>query len=336
MAFLARVAELPVDAAQDALVEEKSLVEVLGMRMSPYVVPTRDVAVFTLGALPTDEESLRGTLAAHLGALQEAGVSASDALKLAVEAAWSELEGGALARGALSAGVTRRLPEALGPWCRACAARHVPESLFRLVGVRGVFVITRVGKDNLYVRADQWLGAALEGDPAEARAELLRRYLRCYGPSTVEHFAAWVGIGTAEARRDWDQIVDQLVEVDLDGRRTWVHADDLALLMSPPKSRGVRLLPTYDAYMDQRDRATLIPDKALHRRIWKPLGKPGVVLASGEVVGTWRPQKKGKRLAISVEAFSTLSRNIRGEIEAEAALLAPHRGCVSVDVTFGE
>src|SRR3712207_7944687 len=38
---------------------------------------------------------------------------------------------------------------------------------------------------------------------------------------------------------------------------------------------GVRLVPPYDAYLDQRDRATLVPDKAVHGRIWKAIGNPG-------------------------------------------------------------
>jgi hypothetical protein len=336
LAFQARVADLPPGAVDDALAEEKVLVEVLCMRISPYIVPAPEAAVFTLGALPAGEESLRATLAAHLPTLKKAGVSATEALEQAAAAARAELEHGALSRGALSAGMTRRLPEALSTWCRACNARHIQESLFRLVGVRGAFVISRVGKSNVYVRTDQWLDAVPDGDPAEARAELLRRYLRCYGPSTVEHFAAWVGIGTAEARRSWDRMADQLVQVDLDGRRTWVHADDVARLENPPKSTGVRLLPGYDGYLDQRDRATLLPDKELHRRVWKTLGNPGVVLAAGEVVGTWRPQKKGKRLTVTVEAFAPLPRKARAEIEAEAALVAPHRGCSSADVAFDE
>jgi hypothetical protein len=208
--------------------------------------------------------------------------------------------------------------------------------LFRLVGVRGVFVIFRTGKENLYAPTDQWLGKRKRADPAKARVELLRRYLRCYGPSTVNHFADWVGITTADARQAWDAMADRLVEVSLEGRPAWVHADDVARLESPPTAASVRLLPPYDAYLDQRDRATLVPVRELHRRVWRILGNPGVVLADGQLVGLWRPQKKGKRLILTVEAFTALSRGTRTEIEAEAALLAPLRGCTSAEVAFAD
>jgi hypothetical protein len=58
------------------------------------------------------------------------------------------------------------------------------------------------------------------------------------------------------------------------------------------------------------------------------------VVADGEIVGIWRPQKKGKRLLLTVEAFGPLRPTVRDEIEAEAARLAPLRGCTSAEVTF--
>jgi hypothetical protein len=347
LALHARVAGLTPDAVDRALAEDKTLVEVLGVRASPQVVPARDAAVFTLGALPADEASVRAALLSLAPALDRAGLPAIQALEQAAEVAREELDGRMLTRGALSEAMTRRLPEVLGPWCRACKSRHVHEMLFRLVGVRGVFVILRAGKDTVYVRTDRWLGGAPAGDRGvpptrwhltmvAARAELLRRYLRCYGPSTVGHFAAWVGIAPADARRSWDRIADRLVAVNLDGRRAWLHAGDVARLESPPEAAGVRLLPPYDAYLDQRDRATLLPDKALHRRVWRILGNPGVVLADGQVVGLWRPQKKGRRLVVTVETFAPLSREARAELDAEAALLAPYRGCTSADVAYAD
>jgi len=334
LALHARVAGLTPAAVDAALAETKTLVEVLAMRISPHLVPARDLALFTLGALPSDEASLRGVLTTFAAQLDRAGLSASDALELATEAALAELADGPLARGALSAGLTRRLTESLSLFCRACGSTHVFESLFRLVGVGGTWVITRSGKQAVYVRTDRWLGSAPGGDPPALRLELLRRYLRCFGPSTARDFGDWAGIGSAEAQRGWDRVADRLVEVSVDGRRAWICADDLSAFESPPEPFGVRFLPPYDAYLDQRDRLTLVPDKAQHRQVWATLGNPGGLLLDGELVGTWRPQKKGKRLAIAVSAFGPLPPRARAEIGAEAALLGPVRDCTAVEVTF--
>ena len=333
VALHARVAALAPDTL-DRAVDERALVEVLSVRISPLIVPARDAAVFTHGALPHGEESIRSAVGSLAPTLKQAGASAAEALRQATEAALAELAGGAMARGALSAAITERLPAPLVAFCRACNARHVSESLFRLAGIGGAFVIARTGKDTVYVRTDQWLAASPGVDPDAARAELLRRYLRCFGPSTAEDFAAWAGIGLADARRSWDGLAGRLLAMDLDGRPAWLHADDLARFENPPPSTGVRLLPPYDAYLDQRDRATLVPDKALHRRVWKIIGNPGVALADGKVVGLWRPKKVGKRLLLTLEGLTSTSKALRAEIEAEAALLAPLRGCASAEVTF--
>jgi hypothetical protein len=330
----ARLTDLTPAAFDTALTDERTLVELLGMRISPHLIPTSDLAVFTLGALPREEASLRGVLKSFLPQLDEAGVAASDALEWAAEAACAELAAGPLGRGALSAGMTRRLPPALSAFCRPCGATHVFESLFRLVGVRGVWMLRRAGKQTVYERTDQWLGIAPTGDPAALRAALLRRYLRCFGPSTPKAFAEWVGIGAAEAQADWDQIGETLFEMEVDGHRAWLHADDLATFEDPPEPAGVRFLPPYDAYLDQRDRATLIPDTARHRQVWAALGNPGALLVDGEIVGTWRPLKKGKRLTVTVSTFGPIPRPTHAEIEAEAALLGPIRACSSVAVTI--
>lgn len=335
LALHARIAALPLDAADRALAA-KTLVEVLAMRLSPHLVPARDVAVFTLGALPADETSLRAPLANHLPALEQAGISTTDALAQAVEAARLELDGRTLTRAELSAALTKRLPAGLSVWCRPCNARHIQESLFRLIGVQGVYAIDRRARSDGYARLDQWLGSQPDGDRLAARAELIRRYLRCFGPSTPTHFASWAGIAAADAKQSWDALRDSLVEVQLEKGRAWLHAEDVAHFESPPEPTGVRLLPPYDAYLDQRDRETLVPDTAQQKHVWRILGNPGVVLARGEVVGVWRPKKQGKRLQLTVEPLAPLARAVRAEIEAEAATLAPRRGCATAEVAFAE
>lgn len=347
LALNARLHDLRLDAFEAALDEARELVEVLAMRISPHLVPTRDVAIFTLGALPADEKSARGVLATSASNLDRHGISALDAIQLTTEAARAELADGPLSRSALSAGLTRALPEGLSQFCKPCGSTHVYESLFRLAGVGGAFVISRDGRNSVYVRTDRWLGAAPNGEPEHPapaneppvdasgpRGQLLRRYLRCFGPSSAADFAAWVGITTAEAELTWKQMAAQLVPVDLDGRRSWLHADDLPSFNAPPEPSSIRLLPPYDAYLDQRDRAALLPDKALHRRVWAALGNPGVVLLDGEIAGIWRAQKKGKRLAVAVEPFGPLRPQARAEIEAEAGLLGPLRACTTVEVSF--
>jgi hypothetical protein len=151
----------------------------------------------------------------------------------------------------------------------------------------------------------------------------VRRYLRLYGPSTSEDFAGWAGVAEPFARRAWAAVQDSLTEVDFGGRRCAVLAEDAEALVSSPPPRGLRLLPPHEPWLQQRDRTTAVPDTALHRRIWKHTGNPGVVLRDGEAAGLWRDQKKGRTLRLTVEPVATLSGRDRAAVEAEAAAPPP-------------
>jgi hypothetical protein len=148
---------------------------------------------------------------------QEARISPAEAVDPTVAAAHEALAGRGLTRGALSAAINQQLPRtASGPGCEPCKTRHVPEMLFRMAGMHGELVIELSGKSSTYVRADRALPPRPTEDPRAARAGILRRYMSCLGPSTPADFGAWVGIGTAEAREDWKELADDLVEVSLE------------------------------------------------------------------------------------------------------------------------
>lgn len=96
---------------------------------------------------------------------------------------------------------------------------------------------------------------------------------------------------------------------------------------------GLRLLPPRDPYLQAGDRKTLVP-KQHHRQVWTTVGEPGTVLIDGEIVGTWRPRKSGRRLTVAVTPFDSLSDGHRQAIEAEAEAIGPLRGASSVETAF--
>jgi hypothetical protein len=68
-----------------------------------------------------------------------------------------------------------------------------------------------------------------------------------------------------------------------------------------------------------RDREHLIADKAIHRRLWRPVGSPGLVLHEGRPAGLWRARKQGARLALETDWFGE-SVDVREEGERLASL----------------
>jgi hypothetical protein len=348
LALNARVSKLTPAEIDRAIEVDKSLIQTRSLRTAPHIFPTRDLRVFTTGLLPSGEESLRFFILGSNRALDLVEISATEIVERTAIELLEVLDGRILTFRQLSAELTERVarrlsPEQLAHWRspswygpNQCLGEAIVHFTLYAISLEGLFCFApRKGNEASFVRTDQWLGKPqAEVEPDRARAELVRRYLRCNGPTTVGHFARWAGISPAAAGHTWRLIEPELVEVSFDGRRVWLHEQDIEDFGSPPRPEGLRLLPPHDPYLSQIDRETLLPDKALQRRVWKTVGNPGVVLAEGRVVATWRPQKKGKRLKITIEPFVALTEQIRADIESEAELLASFKGNESVEVLF--
>lgn len=344
LAFHARVAELgPADVGR-ALTADKSLLGVWSARGAPYVVPTADAAVFTAGALPVDQVSFGVFLGGWAASLEAAGLSVPELLDAMASAAMQALDGRPLLIDELRTQIARRVP-ALKDVSRPSGAHaDLPEPLLRALGLLGLVCIAaepgsdpRLARtDATLARTDRWLGRPLrDGDRPPARAELARRFLHCYGPSTPRAFAEWTTRSVADARDAFALLDEELVEIDAAGTKAWALAADADALADPPQADGIRLLPPQDPYLQQRDRTTLLPDKTLHPRLWRPVRPPGVVLTAGQLVATWRSQRAGKRLTVTVEPFAPLATPTRAAIVAEADRIALLRDCEAAQLTFG-
>ncbi len=318
-ALAARVADADVDR----------LVVVYTFRGAAVAVAPEDVAVFTVGLAPPDDDAARALVGTAVDTLDPVGISATEALDRVSEAVADALSDGPLERDDFHQALRERLPDELLWWCRGCQSHHVHPSLWRATGMRGVLAVAeRRGRVTVFGAPPKARGVK------QAPAELARRFLHAYGRATSAELAAWAGIAPSHARTLLDGISGEVAEVDFAGRRALILAADAEALASPPAAAGVRLLPPFDPYLDQRDRATLWPDPAVRKRARSGIGAPGVVLMDGDVAGLWRPQKKGKRLVVNVEPLTKAARKAADAIAAEAQVLAPHRGASSADVVW--
>ncbi|HEY0782791.1 MAG TPA: crosslink repair DNA glycosylase YcaQ family protein, partial [Thermoanaerobaculia bacterium] len=170
-----------------------------------------------------------------------------------------------------------------------------------------------------YALLADWVPAAAPPLSTEdALAALGRRYFRAYGPAGAEDFAAWAGRALGPARRTGAPIVGELAAVEIDGVPAWLAADaDAPLRAQPP---WLRLLPAFDTYLlgyESRDLA-LAPRFAKRIQAGGGWIHPAVVV-DGRVVGTWRQERRGKALEVSVAPFEPLDSELRPQLESEAA-----------------
>jgi hypothetical protein len=336
VALANRVAKLTPDDLEGALHDDRTLVRILSMRGAAHVVPRRDITVFGPGALAGEEESLREQLGGSWPAIDAAGWTAREALSSVIGVLTAVLaDAEPRTKGQVSEALHDRLPSELEPWCDVCDVHHVPDQLLRLAGTAGVYAYGWPhGSRQTLMATDIWLNGPLGGDVPAARLELARRFIHAYGPVSPRHLAAWTGMSATEARDRFASLGDELVDVRLDGAPTVVLAVDVEMLDDPPLAGGARLLPAGDPFLAQRDRATLLPDKARQRAVWRPVGSPGLVLMTGRAVGTWRAQGAGGRLRVTVDLFGSLGDKQRTAVEHAASLIAPFRGRDEVDLSF--
>ena len=254
--------DYPPGAAELALAlrgaAARGLVRTWSLRAAAHLVAPESLPIFTRGLLPATEEELRAFVAgAGEDALDAAGRSRGQAVaetRSAIAAALADR--GPLTRDELHEELRRRLAPELLMWCSRCGSRHSPPKVWRAAALDGTYVFGPPrGRQAVFALAERG-----DGEPADAlSAELVRRYLRWHGPSTPPELAAWAGVAPTQARRMWELVAEELVEVSRDGTRAWLVASDLAALAAladavPPP--GVLLLGAGDPLLTARDRAT--------------------------------------------------------------------------------
>jgi hypothetical protein len=346
LALHARAQDMTQELFDAAVSEEKSVVQTWGMRGAPYFIPTVDAAVFTTGVLPPTEDAMRHFLLGAGPDVDRLGMSLTEAVELTGAEIRGVLSGRRLAINELGAELAQRIAHSLprrqrglwneeGPHAKGQPlGEAVVHFCLRILTLQQVVCFApRVGNKAPFVLTDEWFGHPIpDTDPTAVRAELLRRYLHCYGPSTRAGFAAWLGVQVGDTGPWWSLVEDELTPVAYRGT-AWMLTDDLAALRSAPTTRGVRLLPPRDAYTQLRDRETVV-EKKYHRDVWKTSGDPGTVLADGTIIGTWRPRKSGRKLTIAVKTFTALPSRHKTAVQSEAELVGPLRNASSVTVEF--
>ena len=335
-----RVEGVTLHQLEQALYGEKTLLQAWSIRGVPLIFPTVDAGVFLapLCAQPGEEPWIytRGIT----GALDALGLDFDDLLPL-VETACACLEGETvLSKEALDrrlAGVIEpMLPPEVRPAWNAPSMYGQPDRqtvggaavsfLLRPCSFRGKVVFgAREGIYPTFTSPARWLGRSLLNHPDGVR-ELVRRFLRCYGPTQVSDFQSWLGCSPRQAKRLWSGIAEELEPVELDGKRRWVLAEDLDLLSQGEEGNRLLLLGSHDPYLDLRDRETVLPDKQLQRAVWKTVGNPGAVLLGGRVIGFWSTRTKGDKLDISVTLFEALTPAQRTRLEELAQGYGVFRG----------
>jgi hypothetical protein len=181
-------------------------------------------------------------------------------------------------------------------------------------GGRGLHILSRLAQDGFlcfgaregrqqtFALLDEWsppAGKTLERD--EALAELASRYFTSHGPATLQDFAWWSGLKAADARAGLELVKSRFVKEAIDGRDYWLSSSARAVKERTP---GVHLLPAYDEYtVAYKDRSAVL-DPAHAGEVNNGYGiLSPVIVADGQVVGSWQRTLKSNAVAITPSPF---------------------------------
>jgi len=286
----------PADIERE-LYEERTLVRILGMRRTLFVVPRELVPVVYAACTRTIAARERRRLEKFI---EDSGISSrpADWLRRALATARKALEvrGEAFTRDLVAEVpiLAKRLHVASGTRFEATqsvGSRVLPQLAMEGRIVRGRPRGSWVSGQYRWVPVEIWLEGSIPAmEQATAQAELLGRWLAAFGPATETDIRWWTGWTAREARAALAAVPNTVV--DLDGAAGFVLADDLE-----PADRhepSAALLPTLDpTTMGWKEREWYLGEHA--SLLFDSNGNAGpTVWWDGRVVGGWSQRRDGE------------------------------------------
>jgi hypothetical protein len=323
----------PADIEHELYVE-RSLVRILGMRRTLFVVPRDLVPVVYAACTRTIAERerrrfqqwiadseissrpaawLTRAMRAALRALEERGEATTSDLAKAVPVLAKRLRFGAGTRWEATQSV---------------ASRVLPQLSMEGRVLRGRPLGSWVNGRYRWVPTASWLGSEIaELDAAAAQAELARRWLARFGPASETDLRWWTGWTARETRGALAAVPH--ATVDLDGATGLVLADDLDRTEAPEPSAA--LLPTLDpTTMGWKERDWYLGPHA--SVLFDTNGNAGpTVWWDGRVVGGWSQRRDGE---IVLGLLEDVGSDAVTAVEREAARIADWLGDVRLAPGF--
>jgi hypothetical protein len=334
LSLRARTRDVDASAIERVLYEERTLLRMIGMRRTMFVLPL-DLAAIVAAACT--REIARVQRRRYANEIERGGIADDGErwLDAAADAAFAALE----ARGdAYGNDLSRDVPMLREKihygegkkW--AGSTSMTTWVLFQLAAdgkiIRGRPRGSWTGSQWNWVPAAQWLPSALPRlAPDEARTELARRWLRSYGPAREADLKWWSGWSLTHSRAAL--AAAGAVEADLDGSGGVVLPDDTE--PTPVTEPAASFLPALDpTVMGWKERAWYLGDHAT--ALFDRAGNAGpTVWWDGRIVGGWVQRKDGE---VRFRLLEDVGADARAAVDDEAASIAAWLGETAVTPRF--
>jgi hypothetical protein len=331
----ARTAGIDVATIEGALYQQRSLLRMLGMRRTMFVVPVELVPVLQ-AACATAVAARQRRRYAQLLAKGGAGDAGDPAwLRKVEDAAARALAARGEATGAQLAAdePLLRTQVQMAEGKAYAAKQNITSWVLLLLAAEGRIVRGRplgswTSTQWRWSPVEAWLPDGIEDWPApDARAELVRRWLAAFGPGTAADLRWWTGWTAAHVKQALTAV--EAVEVDLGDTTAMVLPDDLEPVAEP--APWVALLPALDPTpMGWSERSWYLGPHA--PALFDRSGNIGpTVWCDGRIIGGWAQRPGGE---VAYRLLEDVGGQAGREVAAAADRLAGWLGPVRVTPRF--
>ncbi len=328
----ARTGPVEVKAIERALYEERSLIRMLGMRRTMFVVPAELAPVIQASCTNAIARLQRRT---YTKLLTEGGAGDGGWLKEVEDATAGALATRGEATGAqLSADVPRLRTQLLVNEGKAYASQqNITTWVLFLLAADGRIVRGRprgswTSSQYHWSPTETWLPSGIPELPIEAaRTELVRLWLAAFGPGTIADLRWWTGWTAAHVKQALAAIGP--AEVDLGGVIGLMLPEDLK--PAPEPEPWVALLPALDPTpMGWSERSWYLGTHA--SALFDRSGNVGPsVWSDGRIVGGWAQRPDGE---VVYRLLEDVGSDTAAAVEAAAGRLTGWIGPVRVTPRF--
>ncbi|MGB6069069.1 MAG: winged helix DNA-binding domain-containing protein [Rhodococcus sp. (in: high G+C Gram-positive bacteria)] len=327
LSVLARARSLGLPDIRDAMYERRSLVRLMAMRRTMFVVAHGDVPMIHAAASLGVARAMRARLVKQVSTLPTEPVIADVESWLAATEAETEsaLRSMGTATGAELSAAVPGLKTALLPTTDKVydVKRYVTSEVLVMMAAEGRLVRVEprgswTSRRHAWAPIDHWWpdGIAVL-DETEARADLARRWLEVFGPATLDDLQWWTGWNKTQTRGAVSGLDTVAVEL--------AQGDGIMLsgtTFDKPAGTSIMLLPALDPTpMGWKHRAWYLGE---HKApLFDTFGNIGpTIWSGGRIVGGWAVTGSGEVVTEFLEDVgSTVSKVVAAEAERITTLL---------------
>jgi hypothetical protein len=179
------------------------------------------------------------------------------------------------------------------------------------------------GKQHTYALFDERVPAApaLERTPL---AELARRFFTSRGPATAADFSWWSGLTRTQARQGIEEVGDELISFEDDGRTYWQPPEEGS--GKTGRADGFRWLQAYDEYLVSYSDSRHVHGGAPPGSRSGPIELLHVLVHDGRIVGRWRRRPGRRGTTLEVRLTSRPGRAERSALRRSLARFSDFHG----------